>query len=315
MAHRPRGPGGRSSSPIASRVAGAIAARRGLALPELPRRRPCARATGSRRRASWTRSAWASRRTGPSSTPASPESRRSTTRARRRRLLRFAARRPGARDRHAAACPTGSAWSAILTYASPFGERTPFAGVKRLPPATAACGGVRARLRVRRSHGRGGSARPSSRSRRARRRWSRRSPMRSRRSATGPWSPCSAAAADSRIVLLAALQHARPRLDHRRSPTTRVARPRPALPRAVAEARRHPARADRADQPEEYWESWLRRTERSDFQFCSDVFIAHLTGPRRRARLSGARRPRASTCSALAEAAATMRDVRRRDRP
>ena len=32
-----------------------------------------------------------------------------------------------------------------------------------------------------------------------------------------------------------------------------------------------------ASGPEEYWESWMRRTERSDWQFCADVFIAHLT--------------------------------------
>ena len=78
------------------------------------------------------------------------------------------------------------AWSAILTHASPFGERTPFAGVSRLR-RKARSGGATASCGCARSPGPGRPCSRSSRSRRERRRWSKPWATRSRRSATARW--------------------------------------------------------------------------------------------------------------------------------
>lgn len=167
------------------------------------------------------------------------------------------------------------AWSAILTHASPFGERTPFAGVSRLRQQSALWWGD-GELRVREE--------PWA--------WSAVQPELSVEQGTpavvealgdsiealgdGPLVTLLSGGADSRVVLLGALQRRDPSsiiaLTH---DTGRETEAGVAAEVAKAVGVRHELIA--ASGPDEYWESWLRRTERSDWQFCADVFIAHLT--------------------------------------
>lgn len=166
------------------------------------------------------------------------------------------------------------AWAAIFTFASPLGDRTPFRGVKRLRQySTLSWRGGRARTH----------SEPWP--------WLAVEPKLSVAEGTpavleafgeciaavgqGPMVSLLSGGADSRVLLLSALSRRDPSglrgLTHdtgretERSAASAVAR---------AVGIEHEVIALRS--PEEYWESWMRRTRESDFQFLADVFIAPL---------------------------------------
>jgi hypothetical protein len=171
--------------------------------------------------------------------------------------------------------PDWKAWSGILTYASPFGDRTPFANVSRLPQQSCLWWGEEG-LRVR------SEAWP----------WQQAAgelPLEEglpplaeaigdavEAIGDGPLVTLLSGGADSRIVLLAALQRRDPGsligLTHDTGRITEAA-----IASSVAEAVGIKHELIRATGPDQYWEGWLRRSTLSDFQFCADVFISHLT--------------------------------------
>lgn len=166
------------------------------------------------------------------------------------------------------------AWSGILTFASPYGDRTPFRQVKRLRQLSS--------LRWR-----DGKARVRSEPWP----WSAVEPDRSIEEGTpavvealadaveplgsGPLISLLSGGADSRVMLLAALRRRDPdgivALTHDTGRDTERA-----AATAVAESLGLEHELIALASPQEYWASWLSRTTHSDFQFLADVFIAPL---------------------------------------